>query len=192
MRNMSNREIDGILSRIKTLKSQSSMHASIAEQLIDSMCAYTSSVFEDNYQRSNSLQMRENANSISEYQRQFVEIDSGRKIAHDALITMIKMADFVCRKTGIPEIYGELPEQFKDDVSGLMGKENRDKPGVVETRHGIANWTWGFITGAVISMDIDIEGRDYSRNMQDIRDMGSAYKPSRAKKLLNELTEPDR
>ena len=48
MRNMSNREIDGILSRIKTLKSQSSMHARIAEQLIDSMCTYTSSVFEDN------------------------------------------------------------------------------------------------------------------------------------------------
>ena len=191
MRNMSNREIDSILSRIKTLRGTSKLGNSIACDLIDSLCKYTSSVFEDNFKDANRTKLRENANSLEDYREKVEGIELTRKLSHDTLITNLKVADMLCRKRGIPEIYGELPKEFQDNVSGLMGNENRNNPGVVETRHAIADWAWGFMTGAVISLDIDISGMDYDKNAEDIQKMGETYSAPKAKRRLDQMTDPE-
>ncbi|MBO5179167.1 MAG: DUF3232 domain-containing protein [Clostridia bacterium] len=189
MRHMTNREIDGILYKIRDLKNSGSTGKMVAEMLIDSMCSYTSSVFEDNYKDANLTKLRESANSLEEYQAKIEEIELRRKSNHDELIGNIKMADMLCRRQKLPEIYGELPEEYKENIDGLMGEENRKRPGVVETRHAIADWAWSFMVGAVISMDIDINNLDYEKNPGDMQKIGEVYSAPKAKRRLTQMTE---
>lgn len=188
MRKMTNGEINGILNRIKELRK---VDEDIANDLINALCKYTSSVFDDSFKDANITGMRENANSLEEYQQKVEEIELNRKSAHDDLISSIKVADMLCRMSGIQEIYGELPEEYQKDTTGLMGEANRKNPGVVETRHNIAEWAWGFITGAVISMDIDISNIDYSNDINDFKKVGETYSDKKARKVLDDLTNPE-
>lgn len=188
MRKMTNGEINGILNRIKELRK---IDEDIVKDLINSLCRYTKSVFDDNFKTANITRIRENANSLEEYQQKVEEIELNRKMAHDRLITDIKVADMFCRMSGIQEIYGELPKEYQKDTTGLMGEANRKNPGVVETRHNIAEWAWGVITGAVISMDLDITGIDYSKDINDFKQVGETYSDKKARKILDDLTNPE-
>ena len=72
-----------------------------------------------------------------------------------------------------------------DSVENLMGKENREVPGVKEIRHDIADWTWHFVMGCSICLGTDI---DYE-NEPEFAAM--LYKSSVAKSNILRLTKPD-
>lgn len=207
---MTNREIDEILRRIKRLreycenviknpnstqdeKEDAQDTEKMVQDLIKSMCAYTNSVFDDNYTKATRVQLLEKSNSVEEYQQYCENIDKDRRTKHDSLIGNIKLVDMICREYGIAEIYGELPKEYQNDISGLIGEEKRKTPGVVETREAIANWTWNFVLGCTVSMALDFDAIDYEKNMTDMakitqtyKDVGAKYN---AKRLIDEMTK---
>lgn len=158
-------------------------------RLIDGMCEYVASVFDDNLKgivRQAYVEEGRNEDWRAECER----IEFGRKTSHDALISNIKLCDLICRNDGLEEIYGELPEEYKKDTSGLMGPENRSKPGVVETRHNIADWTFQFILGCSI---LDVINKDYENDREVYTEISKSYNQIGRKgvaKNIKEMTEP--
>ncbi len=211
---MTNKEIDSIISRIKDAKKRceelvkdenadarlrklAGNGTSIFEELVSDMCAYTDSVFEDKFKNSNLTEMRENANSREEYQEKYENLELNRKMAHNSLIISVKTSDLVCRKIGVPEIYGKLPKEFQNDVSVILDESNRYMPGVLETRHGIAEWAWDFVIGCIIDMNVEIDPNssrvtDYKNDKEKFEDVQKKFNSEKAKKMIQDLTEPER
>ena len=166
------------------------------EKLIKDMCNYTCSVFDDNYKNANRAQMAEEYAEVQDFQRVCEDIERTRKNSHDALIIQIKVTDNACRAAGLEEIYGELPEEYRKDTSGLMGDKNRSNPGVVETRHAIADWCFDFVLAATVGMYMDLDELDYNKNVEDYKTVSEDFKYKRggrsgAEKIIKEMTDPD-
>ena len=166
------------------------------EKLIKDMCNYTCSVFDDNYKNANRAQMAEEYDDVIDFQRVCEDIERMRKNSHDALIIQIKVTDNACRVAGLEEIYGELPEEYRKDTSGLMGDKNRSNPGVVETRHAIADWCFDFVLAATVGMYMDLDELDYNKNVEDYKTVSEDFKYKRgghmgAEKIIKEMTDPD-
>ena len=163
--------------------------------LVKSMCEYTASVFNDERKNIKRTEMIRNANSIEEYQSMSENIERTRKSAHDDLIRRIKLTDLLCKINGTDEIYGQLPEEYKMDTSGLMGSKNRAKPGVVETRHAIADWTWQVVLGCTVEMYMEIG--DYDKGFNEMESVSNVYNKKvggakGAKKMIDEMLEIDK
>lgn len=158
--------------------------------LIEKMCNYTRCVFDDNFKNATRNTMMKDANSINDYQRKMEEIERERKSSHDTLIITIRIVDSFCERLGIEPIYGELPEQYKKDTTGLMGEENRSKPGVVETRHAIADWAFDLVCGATIAEYMDL--KDYNKSFESYQSLAKGVKSNRnMKNMIEEMTNPD-
>ena len=200
---MTNSEINGFLRRVKAarkffdkkLENSSlsdeerediELDESLISKLINDMCNYTISVFDDNYKNANRDAFRKSFNEVSDYQRAFEDIERSRKNTHNVLITDIKMVDNMCKRNGLEEICGLLPEQYRKDTSGLMGDKNRSDPGVVETRHKIAKWTWDIVIGCSIGMSMD---KDFDVTKERLT--GDLTGIRVAKKNLKDLTDPN-
>mgnify|MGYP002516111011 FL=1 len=185
---MTERDIDRILRSIKDVREyliKRKNDTSISEEergwaesdekaitdLIECMADYTASVFDDNF-KSITRDAYSKERSADEWRTKSEEIERRRKLTHDALIGKIKMADGICRDSGLEEIYGELPDEYKKDTRGLLGDENRSKPGVVETRHKIADWVFQFTLGCAI---IDALDRDYENDIEAYTESASLY-----------------
>ncbi len=157
--------------------------------LIDDMAEYTSSVFDDNFKNiTREAYVKERR--TEDWKCECEQIEFRRKTAHDALISKIKMVDLICRHDGLEEIYGELPDEYKHDTSGLMGEENRSKPGVVETRHKIADWVFQFTLGCAV---IDALDRDYENDLEAYAENARLYGKIGSKgvaKMTKEMTNP--
>ena len=203
---MTNSEVNAILRRMKNAKKHwhdiarndvaSQDEKEMADDsfgdindLINKMCEYTWAVFEDNTKSS----IRDDRGmEVEERQEKMMDIERTRKIKHDALITQIKLVDKECRVAGIEEIYGDLPNQFKEDVSGLMGEENRKNPEVLKTRKQIANWTFDFVLSCSIGMYLDLGNLDFDTNPQDFKNVSRGMI---GKKVIQEdiktMTDPE-
>lgn len=145
------------------------------EDLINAMCNYTRCVFIDKYKNKTRKQMIENANTVEDYQTECENIEKARKSAHDDLISKVKLADWSCRDIGVAEIYGELPEQYKENIDGLIGEKNRTRE-VVKIRHAIADWTWDFVLGCTVAMTLEnYDKLDHENNAGDNEKIGTAY-----------------
>lgn len=165
-------------------------------KLVTQMCEYTESVFRDNTKNLTRSQLSKEMDR-KEFQDYCEGLERNRKISHDALITQVKMTDELCEELGIEPIYGKLPERFKNDTSLLMGSKNREKDGVVETRHAIADWTWDVVIGSTVALYIDVRGLDYNSNKEDMNTITESYHRDvggkiEAKKLIDEMTESER
>lgn len=164
--------------------------------LIGCMAEYTESVFDDEIKNATRQKMIEDANTVRDYQIKCEEIEKRRKISHDDLIRQIKITDMICREMGVSEIYGKLPEEYRKDTTGLMGEANRRNPGVVETRHAIANWAWNVVLGSTVEMTLDISNMDYEKNLEDREKLAEEFKRmggvEAAKRMMKEITEPER
>lgn len=124
------------------------------DNIFESLEAYTRAVFLDEEKNLDLKRMKNTFNSVEEYQYKFEEIEKSRKSKHDTLIRAIKMADQTCIIHGVEPIYGELGEYAKD-TSGLMGKENYNKPGVKECRRKLANWGFDFVLATTVALVVE-------------------------------------
>lgn len=162
--------------------------------LIARMSEYTESVFDDEIKNLTRQKMIEEANTIRDYQIKCENIEKNRKNSHDNLIRQIKLTDNSCRDLGISEIYGKLPEEYRKDTSGLMGNENRRNPGVVETRHAIADWAWKVVLGSTVAMTLDLAEMNYEKNLEDREKIAEEFKrlggAEAAKKMIDDMTRP--
>lgn len=201
---MTNREVNAILKRIKDAKSYWKNYGQkedisddkkllakdsyeAVDDLIDKMCSYTCAVFDDKLK--GFIRIDDNL-EVKDRQEKIQEIERTRKLRHDALITQIKMVDKMCRMEGVDEIYGELPKEYRENVSGLMGDENREKPGVVETRHAIAKWTFDFVLSCSVGMYLDLGELDFENNPDDFRAISSKIKgEKKMQKDIKEMTD---
>lgn len=203
---LTDRDIDRILIRIKDAREyyhQRKNDKNLSEDdrewaadngdailmLIDNMCEYVSLVFDDNFKNITRQEYAKERRN-DEWKAECERIEFGRKSEHDALITNIKLVDLICRRDGLKEIYGELPEEYKNNTSGLMGAENRSKPGVVETRHKIADWTFQFVLGCAV---IDALDRDYDNDIEAYTELSESYRKIGKNKMsrrIEEMTEP--
>lgn len=165
------------------------------DRLIKLMCDYTETVFMDNEKNYSRTQLLKRMDR-SEYQSYCENLERSRKTCHDALITQVRMTDSLCDELGLKPIYGELPEQYQKDSSLLMGSENRAKPGVVETRHAIADWAWDVTIGSTVALYIDVSELDYEKNISDLEKISSAYHhiggKKQADRMIQEMTEPEK
>ncbi len=163
--------------------------------LIEAMAKYTASVFDDEIKNVTRKKMIEESNSVREYQEKCEQIERTRKSCHDNLIIQIKVTDILCRLVGVEEIYGKLPEEYRKDTAGLMGDKNRRNPGVVETRHAIADWTWDVVLGSTVAMTLDIDEMDYNKDLDDREKIAEEFKRlggvASAKRAIKEMTEPE-
>lgn len=161
------------------------------DTLVKDMSEYTKSVFIDNEKNASLLRFREECSSLEEYQNKFEEIEKTRKSRHDKFIVSIKIADKVCELYGQEPIYGELGE-FADDVSKLMGKENRKKPGVVEKRHEIANWgfdiTISCAAAVTLGKDLNV---DYEHSRDGFLEVANILKKSSVTNIMKNMVDLD-
>lgn len=212
---MTNKEIDSILEKIRNarkrcqeitddntitdsqLKDTAEFGDDVICELIRSMCDYTVAVFEDKSNKVNRIDLM-GVNQQEDYIDIFETAEKRRKSEHNNLITSIKVADLVCRQIGVPEIYGQLPDKYKNDVSEVLKAENRDKPGVLEVRHGIANWTFDFILGCAIVQNLEIDSDishdkdDYQNNRETFENVQKNLNVSNTRKMIEDITEPER
>ncbi len=207
---MTNREIDDIINKIKRLKKEIKNNPALSEEdreddiymvdeFIDAMCDYSSATFDDKEKNLKRNKMINDGVSQKDIIATSERIEFARKTAHDNLILRLRMVDAECRRYGIPEIYGKIPDKYKDDSSGLIGEKNRKNPGVVETRHEIADWTWNFIMGCTACMDLGLDTKidelDFNNN-RDYEKISEAYnrvnKTVGAKKILHELIDDEK
>ncbi len=210
---MTNREVDSIINKIrnartkcselskrddidKTLKDTAEFGDDVILDFIEAMCRYTDSVFEDKSKNIGITSLRESCNSQEEYQAKFEEIEKRRKSAHNNLITSIKVVDLVCRKIGVPEIYGKLPEKYKNNIGEVLKEENRGMPGVLDLRHDIANWTWDFVIGCIIDMNVELDPnvsnkKDYQNDIEAFESIQDGFESKKVEKMLEDLTEPE-
>lgn len=163
--------------------------------LVKLMSEYTETVFDDNIKDATRQKMMEEANTIREYQEKCENIEKRRKNAHDSMIIQLKMTDQMCREAGVNEIYGRLPEEYREDTSGLMGEKNRSNHGVVETRHAIAKWAWDFVLGSTVAMTLDLAEMNYEKNLDDREKIAEEFKrmggAETAKKMIDDMTRPE-
>ncbi len=187
---MTNREIDETIQKIRTLNLAIKQNPNITEEerkddlyivsnFVDSMCQYTTAAFKERKKSAIRNQMMRDGESGEEIRAMGKKLDSDRIASHNELLRLTRIVDSICREYGLPEIYGKIPEEYKNDISGLLGSENRKNPGVVETRHGLANWTWDFILSCTICMDletnIDMEDLDIEKNREDFEKAAEIY-----------------
>ncbi len=203
---MTERDVDRILIRIKnareyyakrkndtTLEEDDREWAGDNEEaildLIDDMAVYTASVFDDNF-KNITREAYAKERRTEDWKAECEQIEFRRKTTHDALILKIKMVDLICNRDGLEEIYGELPDEYKHDTSGLMGEKNRSKPGVLETRHKIADWVFQFTLSCAV---IDALDRDYENDIDAYAENASSYRKIGSKgvaKRIKEMTDP--
>lgn len=143
------------------------------DTLVKSMLDYTETVFDDNISKSNRNQ---DSYELDDRQKLMEGVERRRKIAHDGLITDVRLTDSICRNMGIEEIYGKLPKEYQDDVSGLLGEENRKRPGVVETRHAIADWAFDFVLGCTVAFELNLNEMNYDKNLEDREKIAQTFK----------------
>lgn len=204
---MTNSEVNGVLRRIKNIKSywyNMSKNEGITEEekkiatesfeavnnLINKMCSYTWAVFED---KTSNLIREDRGRDVEERQGEISENELARKIAHDGLIVQIKWVDKMCRMAGLEEVYGKLPNEYKEDTSGLMGEENRSKPGVVETRHAIARWSFDMVISCMGSIYLDIGDLDYDTNPDTYNEISqNKGRKVKIKDDMEWMTEPEK
>ena len=164
------------------------------DSLIKQMCEYTEAVFLDNKKNYSRTHLVKSMNR-SEYQSYCENLERKRKSCHDSLIVQVRMTDSLCEELGIEPIYGRLPDAYKKDTSALMGSENRNKPGVVEVRHAIADWAWDVTIESTVALYIDISELDYNKNVDDMEEISTAYNKiggnREASKIIKEITEPE-
>lgn len=164
-------------------------------KLIELMSEYTESVFDDEIKKATRQKMREESNTLQEYQEKCENIERRRKNAHDSLIIQIKMTDNLCKLVGVDEIYGRLPKEYREDTSGLMGEKNRSNPGVLETRHAISDWAWEVVLGSTVAMTLDLAEMNYDKNLEDREKIAEEFKRlggvKVAKKMIDDMTRPD-
>lgn len=212
---MTNKEIDSIIEKIRNarkrcqeitddntitdgqLKDTAEFGDDVICELIKSMCDYTVAVFDDKSNKLNRTSLME-SNQREDYIDIFEAAEKRRKSEHNDLITSIKVADLVCRQIGVPEIYGKLPDKYKNDVSEVLKAENRDKPGVLEVRHGIANWTFDFILGCAIAQNMEIDSDishskdSYQNDRETFENAQKDLNVSATRKMIEDITEPER
>ena len=210
---MTNTEIDRIINRIKKARAYAEKKLNDPnvsdeeredaeflkddiEKLIEDMCYYTASVFDDNYKKYDFQQMVAQYTEVDDFQRASEEIEKRRKSNHDRLILQIKVVDNACKREGLEEIYGELPDKYRRDTSGLMGDDNRKKPGVVETRHAIADWCFEFVLSATVGMYMELDELNFEKNEGDYKTVSEDFKYKRggkkaAKEMIMKLSDPD-
>lgn len=156
------------------------------DTLLNDMSEYTKSVFIDNEKNANLARFREECSTLEEYQNKIEEIEIIRKSKHDKFIVSIKLADKICQLYGQEPIYGML-DDFKDDVSKLMEKENRKNPEVVKKRHEIANWGFDIviscIAGVTLGKDLDV---DYEHNLDSFLEVANILKSSRVNGVVKD------
>lgn len=204
---MTNSEVNGVLRRIKNIKSywyNMSKNEGITEEekkiatesfeavnnLINKMCCYTWAVFED---KTSNLIREDRGRDVEERQGEISENELARKIEHDGLIVQIKWVDKMCRMAGLEEVYGKLPNEYKEDTSGLMGEENRSKPGVVETRHAIARWSFDMVISCMGSIYLDIGDLDYDTNPDTYNEISqNKGRKVKIKDDMEWMTEPEK
>ena len=169
----------------------------LVSNFVDSMCQYTTAAFKERKKSAIRNQMMRDGESGEEIRTIGEQLEKNRKNSHDMLILQTKRIDLVCREYGLPEIYGKIPEEYKKDISGLLGEKNRKNPGVVEARHDLANWTWDFILSCTICMDletnIDMEDLDIEKNREDFEKAAEIYervdKKSGVKNIMHLLID---
>ena len=164
------------------------------DSLIRQMCEYTESVFLDNKKNYSRTQLVKNMDR-TEYQSYCESLERKRKACHDSLIVQVRMTDSLCEELGVEPIYGRLPDTYKKDTSSLMGSENRNKPGVTEIRHAIADWAWDVTIESTVALYIDISKLDYNKNIDDMEEISAEYNKIggkvKARKIIEEMTEPE-
>ena len=149
--------------------------------LIDGMIQYTNSVFRHQFTSAMNRIILANCNEREDYIKTMEDADSGRIAAHDVLLIDVKVADFECECLGVEPICGMLPEEYKKDVSGLCGKANRKKDGVVPIRHGIAKWGWNFVLGCTVALSLGRDTIDMD-NHNEVVEASELFRPGSAKK----------
>lgn len=166
------------------------------ERLVNSMVEYTDVVFDHNMSKATRENSYSNSENLLDTQKEMEKIERRRKICHDALITDVRMTDSACRLVGVDEIYGKLPKEYQNDSSGLLGDENRKNPGVVETRHAIADWAWDFVLGCTVAFQLDLEDMNYQKNLNDREKISETYKKTGgamgAKKQIKDIVSFER
>lgn len=166
------------------------------ERLVNSMVEYTDVVFDHNMSKATRENSYSNSENLLDTQKEMEKIERRRKICHDALITDVRMTDTACRLVGVDEIYGKLPKEYQNDSSGLFGDENRKNPGVVETRHAIADWAWDFVLGCTVAFQLDLEDMNYQKNLNDREKISETYKKTGgamgAKKQIKDIVSFER
>ena len=164
-------------------------------KLIELMSEYTESVFDDEIKNATRQKMREESSTVRDYQEKCENIERRRKSAHNSLIIQIKMTDNLCKTVGVNEIYGRLPEEYREDTSGLMGEKNRKNPGVVETRHAISDWAWEVVLGSTVAMTLDLAEMNYDKNLEDREKIAEEFKRlggvEAVKKMIDDMTRPE-
>lgn len=116
----------------------------LIKEVIDSMIAYTEYAFLDEEQRSSLGKLKEETNSIEEYQDAIIAADARRRGSHNALILAVGVADRICKLYGCEPIYGQLGE-FANNTSKLTRQDYMSEPKVFETRNKLALWAFDFV-----------------------------------------------
>lgn len=161
------------------------------DNLVDDLSEYTKSVFVDEEKNRNLERFKEECKSTEEYQYKFEEIEKTRKSRHDKLIMSIKLADKICEIYGEEPIYGELGE-YKNDVSGLMGSENRKNPGVVEKRHEIAKWGFDLVISCVAGMALEKDSlRNYEKDNDTFLNIANLMSKAGVKGIMRRVVGSD-
>ncbi len=165
------------------------------EELIDAMCSYTSSVFDDNFKNATRAIASKVFDSVKDYQDNSENVERRRKMNHDDLIAKVKVARIVCDRAGLEPICDLLPEEFRRDTSFLTDEKNRGKvtkngQTVVEIRHAIADWAWDVTIGCAVP---DIEMYSYHDNREDFEAVSKKISGSKEglKKTIKDITDPD-
>ena len=165
------------------------------EELIDAMCKYTSSVFDDNFKNATRTIASQMFNDVKEYQDNSESVERTRKMTHNDLIIKVKVAGIVCENAGLPLICDLLPQEFRRNTEFLMKEENRGKvtqngQKVVEIRHAIADWAWDITVGCAVP---DIDKYSYQDNREDFEEVSKAISSSREglKKTMKDITNPE-
>ncbi len=164
--------------------------------LIKDMLQYTESVFDDNLNKMSCSKDIQDSYDIEDKQKILEGIDRRRKATHDALIIDVRLTDSLCRFVGVDEIYGKLPKEYQNDVSGLLGQKNRENPGVVETRHAIADWAFDFVLGCTVAFELDLNEMNYNKNLEDREKVAKTFKKMGGtiggKQQINEIISVER
>lgn len=166
--------------------------------LVHSMCEYTQSVFDDERKKIYRTELIRNANSVKDFQENAEKLEIARGIKHDGLLLSVKMTDMYCRLHGIEEICGLLPEEYKNDVGGLLKDpatgvlRDRHNPAVPVLRHKIANWCWEVVLASTVEMYIEHDG--YECSVSQISDISEVYNKKiggtkGAEKMIHMLTD---
>lgn len=149
--------------------------------LTRAMCDYTESVFTHNQRKYYEEEEKERGGSSYDAAQLGNEMERGRTLRHNSLVQNVRIVALDCRDMGMPEICGELPEEYLENTDSLLKvvKESKiigvaDKE--AEIRHRIADWAWDLVLGAtVFTHHPELEGMNYKEDYNSYEQVAQIY-----------------